>query len=496
MNNRRRVLLDWWGNGGGEYDLHIQIGDSLARGNSDGEGPTPTSGTVFEWNGSAIVEVTTDDLLPAVTGSPWPKHGALRYAATGRKQLYANCAVGGSEIGPYGDRWDVTGVGTLWDNAVDKVAGALLLSINSISVYISGGVNDYRGGTKPTSAEFKTAYQTIINRVLSTWNPGSIFLFEVGQSDSESLLACQYRNVVRELENENTKVYRGLSNLSAYAQGYMQPDRVHWTQDGNNQAAVQIDRHQRKSSLSKIKRNLLSRFDTELSTAHENAWLSFIDSCEANGNLTSLEYLVMLTSSTDKNRKIELLRSGIPQPDSATHSANSHVSTNGTSTFIGAGYIPSTDRINATQDDVIVGVKVKTITTAGTTTAGVFGTQAGAQFYLLQGSAGMQYRVNDGTATTYGAKQKPSDNTWIAIGRNGTTKFLMEDAVQLSSAVVASVSTPGRPMSVGARNLNFGSNDLFCAGEFECFFAARWTTLTSYANLLSDLNTLITALKA
>lgn len=479
----------------GIYDLYILLGDSLSRGNSESVGPTPTADTVFEWNGSAVVEVTTNDLAQAVTGSMWPQHGILRNTARDKKILYVNCAVGGSEIGPYGDPWSDTGVGTLWQNAVNKVAGALLIPGAVIKgVIISGGANDYRGVIKPTQAEFKTAYQSIIDRVNTEWGNPNIFLFQVGQTDSETSLSGDFRVVTRELVSENTKVNLALANLSYYAQGYMQVDRVHFTQAGNDKAGEQISRYESKSGGKRTK-NLLSRFDTELSAAHQSAWETFLSSCESNGNLSAIEHLTMFVSTTDKNRKTELIGITIPQPDSAVHTPNSHVTTNGTSTYIGVGYVPSHDYIDTDQNDILQGVKVKQTTTTAGVTACIFGGQAAAQFYLLQSASGMQYRVFDSTTTTWAAKTKPSDDTFYAIGRNGGTKFLMEEDVEVSSASVASTSSIARPTAVGARGLNFGSYDLFCAGEWECYYVLKWSAVTSYSDFLTDLRSLITSLK-
>lgn len=479
------------------YDLYIILGDSLSRGNSESVGPTPTEDTVFEWNGSAVVEVVGGDLAQAVTGSMWPQHGILRNAEGDKKILYVNCAVGGTEIGPYDDAWSDTGVGTLWQNAVNKVAGALLLyGVSVKGVIISGGANDYRNLTKPTQAEFKTAYQSIIDRINTQWGNPNIFLFQVGQTDSETSLAGDFRVVVRELVSENTKVHLALDNLSYYSQGYTQGDRVHWTQAGNNKAGEQISRYEDNSGLSKQMRNLLSRFDTELSSTHQGAWQTFLNACSTHGNLDAIEHLTMFVSTTDNNRKAELIGITIPQPDNAVHTPNSHVSTTGSPTYIGVGYVPTHDYINTDQNDILQGVKVKQTTTPAGTTACIFGGQASAQFYLLQSASGFQYRVFDSTTNTWAAKTKPDDDTFYAIGRSGNTKFLMEEDTQVDSAIVASTSSIARPMAVGARGLNFGSYDLFCAGEWECYYILKWSAVASYSDFLTDLRALITSLKS
>lgn len=480
-----------------QYDLYIMLGDSLARGNSDGDGPTPTASTVFEWNGSLLVEVTSDDLLNAVTGSMWPQHGILRNTEASKKIVYVNCAVGGSEIGPYGDPWSDTGVGTLWQNAVDKVDGIFSLpgGVSLKAVIISGGVNDYRGAVKPTKSEFKTAYQSLIDRVNLQWSTPNIFLFQVGQSGDESPLAGEFRVAAREIASENTKVNIVLDNLAYYAQGYMQSDRVHFTQAGNNKAGYQISRYENNFGLSKQLRNLLSRFDTEISESHRSAWMEFLDSCYTHGNLTAIEHLTMFVSDTDNNRKTDLIGITIPQPDNAVHTANSHVSTTGSPTYIGVGYVPAHDFINANQNDILQGVKVKQTTTSAGTTACIFGGQSASQFYLLQTASGLQYRVFDSTSTTWTGKNKPSDDTFYAIGRSGGTKFLMEESTQVSSASVVSTTSIARPMAVGARGLNFGSYDLFCAGEWECYYILKWGSVTSYSDFLTDLRALINSLK-
>lgn len=486
--------------GAAPYHVYILIGDSLARGNSDGEGPTPTANTVFEWDGSTLVQVTTNDLVLSETGSPWPQFGALRHTATRARQVFVNSGRGGSTISDkdqLGRIWSATGPGSLWQDAVDKAAGALALPGAILKgVIISGGVNDYRESVKPTAAEFKTFYQDLINRVVAAWAPPEILLMQVARSANESPLAGEMRAKVLELQTENATVFVAANILSYYAQNYLQVDGVHFTQTGNNKAGYQISRHLDNAALSKRMRNLLSRFDTALSAAHQAAWQTFIDACSTHGNLTAIESLQVFVATTDLNRKTELMGIGIPQPDSATHTPNSHVATDGVATFIGAGYVPSHDFINTNSDDILMGVKVKQTTTAAGTTACLFGGQASSQFYLLQNSSGLSYRVFDSTNRVWTAKTKPSDNTYYAIGRNGTTKFLMENATQVDSLVAATTTQIARPMAVGARGNNFGSYDLFLAGEWECFFVLKWSAVTSYADFIADMNTLLAALKA
>lgn len=488
--------------GASGFDVYIRLGDSIFRGNSTPPipGPTPLAGTMFEWDGNELIEITTNDLADASGGSPWPSYCISRNAITGRIQVVVNCAQGGSTITPYEDSgriWSATGPGSLRQQAIDKVG--ILLSLPGarlINVGTSGGVNDFREPVKPTAAEFKTWYQDLIDWVNTQWNNPTIYIAQIVSSGNESQLACDMRKKILELESENANVYLALNTLGYLSQGYGSVDLVHFIQDGNNKAGEQMAYYDTLTTRTKRMRSLLSKFDTPISAEHEESWQTFFDDCELHGNLDALEFLQIYVSTTDKNRRVEFMNIGIPQADAAAHTPNSHVATNGIATFIGAGYIPATDRINATQDDIFFCVKVKTITTPGTTTAGVFGTQASAQFYLLQGSAGLQYRVNDGTATIWNGKQKPSDNTFIGIGRSGTTKFLMEDAVQVHSAVAASTSTPGRPVSIGARNLNFGSNDLFCAGEFEVSAALCWSLVSDYGQFLTDLEAHLTRLKA
>ena len=68
LNNDSNTTASW-------QQLFVIFGNSLARGRSEANGPTPKANTVFEWADTTLVRIGSKDLLAADQGSPWPQFG-------------------------------------------------------------------------------------------------------------------------------------------------------------------------------------------------------------------------------------------------------------------------------------------------------------------------------------------------------------------------------------------------------------------------------------
>ena len=492
-----------YSSGGGEYDIFWVLGDSLSRGASDGGlvGPTPTSGTVYEYHNNSLVEITNSDLADALDGSPWPQFGIDYNARSGRKVLFCNSAIGGSTItdkDASGKIWIETGEGSLWQGALDELDGITEVEGGGSfkGVIISGGVNDYRQAVKPTAAEFKSDYQDLIDRVKSRVGSSvPIYLFQVAAvGTAEATLFYEMRKVILELVSENSNVHLAFNPLGFAAQAYHAADNIHFIQDGNNVAGKQIDRYIANNAYSKTIRAALSLFDTELTEAEESLWITFLESCISNGNINALDTLQVYVASAERNTQNDIMQLTMRGVDAATFTQYAHLATDGSSTYVRTGHRPTTGRYSL-QEDVIVGAKTGTFSTSAGTTAYLFGAFTTSGIMIFQNTSGLNYRVNDATAGFWNGETQFASNTTYAIGRNGGTRFLMKNKTQVHSAAVASSAPTGRDIAIGCRANGSSSFDNFSQTEVEYFFSARWTTL-DYDALIDDLETLVAGLKA
>lgn len=168
---------------GSNQQAFLIIGDSIARGTSNGDGPTPAAGTVYEYINS-VVQVGSTDLNNAVTGSQWPKFGIDYNAATGFKPVFINRAEGGSEFSPNGDtnNWSTSGnrygiAQTAAENCLSAMGVTQLRAI-----FIVLGVNDARGSVD--LAQIQLDVDSLFNRLQIDYPGTPVYMVNVGRTES------------------------------------------------------------------------------------------------------------------------------------------------------------------------------------------------------------------------------------------------------------------------------------------------------------------------
>lgn len=215
------------------------MGDSIALGSTTtGKGTTPAANTVFEYNGTSIVSVGSNDLSTSSTGSQYPQLGIDYYNATGKKLCYINTAVGGAEYSPNGDtnNWSTSGVN--YTSAKTKITnglGALGLTKLKFIVVILG-INDARGSITLTTVQ--SDVDSFYSR-LNTDFPGiPKYLVQIGRS--ETAISNTRIDAVRGYINTNISTYADCHlafDLRTYAQSfpsYYGPDNLHLNITGCN----------------------------------------------------------------------------------------------------------------------------------------------------------------------------------------------------------------------------------------------------------------------
>lgn len=229
--------------GDGEQ-LFVIIGNSIARGTSAGEGPTPSAGTVFEWNGSAVVEVSNDDLIAAATGSQWPKMGIDYNTATGYKPVFSNSGVGGADFSNPGDNSYWATGGTLYPAMKTKVNNALteLSLTRPRGIFVILGINDARGSQDLVDVE--AAITDVFDKLEADWPDTRIYVVNIGREAAGS--ATARINAIRGyLANEVTARENVVFafDLRIYADdipSYYAVDNLHLTQTGNDALGAEL----------------------------------------------------------------------------------------------------------------------------------------------------------------------------------------------------------------------------------------------------------------
>lgn len=228
---------------GSNQQAFLIIGDSIARGTSNGVGPTPSAGTVYEYFGS-VIEVGSDDLEEAVTGSQWPKFGIDYNAATGFKPVFINKAEGGSEFSPYLDNNNWSTSGTRYALAQTAAANCLAaLGVTQLrAIFIVLGVNDARGTSSLTQIQLDV--DSLFNRLQDNYPGTPVYMVNVGRTESaiSNARIDAVRSYITSAVNGNA-LFKMAFDLRDYANDnpeYYGADNLHLNQTGYDALGAEL----------------------------------------------------------------------------------------------------------------------------------------------------------------------------------------------------------------------------------------------------------------
>lgn len=165
------------------------IGDSIAQGRAEGPGPTPDTGTVFEWIDSVtdnMVEVGASDLTEAVDGSPWPRFAIDYYNATGKKPALINQGFGGSTFAADGvdvNDWSTTGSRY---NPTKVTANSCLAALGVTQlrgIIMILGINDARGDVPLVDVE--AAIDSLFSRLQTDFPDTPTYVVNIGRHEGD-----------------------------------------------------------------------------------------------------------------------------------------------------------------------------------------------------------------------------------------------------------------------------------------------------------------------
>jgi hypothetical protein len=196
---KKQKLLEWWLSSGGssgpaldtaantngsDQQVWWLIGDSLPQtAPSLEKGPEPAiANTVYEWNGTSIAAITTNDLTGTTNGSFAPKFGWDIYKRTSKKIVFCRSTVGGSEVHNNGDATDNwSTAGNLYGEAKTKLAAALAANTTTVprAIIFSLGINDVRNVSTDTT-EITAGFESLFSRLNTDFPDIPIFIWLPG----------------------------------------------------------------------------------------------------------------------------------------------------------------------------------------------------------------------------------------------------------------------------------------------------------------------------
>lgn len=220
--------------------LFVIVGNSIARGRSEANGPTPKARTVYEWNGAKLVTIGSRDLLEASQGSAWPQFGIDYNKNFSTKVVFCNTAVSGSYFSPTtgdeGNNWSTTGL--RYTEMITSVKEALAnLSVQKPrGIFVELGINDAR--SKTDLSTIKLDVTSLFNRLETDFPDVRIYITNVGRHET-AISAPRIDSIRNFIETEVSAREDILMayDLRIFANDFPQyysDDGVHLTQPGNN----------------------------------------------------------------------------------------------------------------------------------------------------------------------------------------------------------------------------------------------------------------------
>jgi hypothetical protein len=471
------------------------IGDSTGAGRTTGGevGPTASAGILYEYNGVDLTQLTTAEVSTANTGSPWKQFGITYNSNFGNKVVLIAKGSAGSNFYPDGDNNNWYTSGDLYTPAKTAANDCLaFLGITKLKgVFVMLGVNDVRAAT--TIANIQTGIDSFMTRIQADFPDTPILMILPGTTEvtGNSLLLSQTRDYLIQKAKDNTNVYVVAAGASLRYGGYFDTDTLHYNQNGNNEIGKMFVRWYNNSSYTnKWVRAVISNHFDDLSTNRKNLISTFVTNQINNGNYWKLEHLSVHKTTIEANLGIDWSFMGqVQKSGSPVFTANNNVASDGSSNHILPTTNASVQKIRASQNDGILGQKLKTrVTASGVAAVFYGGGNATASVTVQQTTTNVAYRYNDNTITTM-ADASFDNDTLYSVARNGGTKYLIKNTAVAASAVVASTGETAILTVLGALNNN-GTIQLRFAGEYEYTFMAKYSDF-DLASFYSDIETLI-----
>lgn len=500
-----------------KHDVIWTMGDSINRGNSTAVGPTPTYGTVKQWDNSSknLRIITNTDLLEPVAagaiGSQWPSFGIRYNFETKRIPVFVNCGVGGSAFfnSTPGFSWYTND--TLFANALQKVRNCISFMGKTAPdhVIIGSGYNDSVQGQSVTLAHITS----LVDRILAAF-PGVKIWFTLPYSLSATI--GTYANLtilfqIRKWLKGLTFTYPTVGICGDHSilwawRDCFQVDDVHLNSDGN---AFLGDKSARGLTFGnqyhKYTKGLVSTMYWRISGARIVMIDKFVRDLESAGYLDQIDSLLIPANAGDDTDGVGWKNCVQDWAFLANHIPADLLNF---SDYTTTGYYPDgladAERISSTpitltadkanlSNDFGVGIFLDTNAVSAGTAAAPFGIResaAGGIVLIRQNAAGnIGVFAGSTTETTDATENRFADSSDYWLARSSGNQLLIKNGVTVKTeAVAAAALNPGaniRGFSLGNYNNN-GTIQLRWAGGVKAKIFFKYTTVN-----VSTLRTII-----
>lgn len=507
-------IADQFTNALGEQGILI-VADSTGGYATDSTyGPTPTAGTVKEYKQAddTIINVGATDLLDTGNGgtgygSMWPKMGIDYNAGSSRIPVFVDCHSFDSNLLWATDatnKWlyDATSYfkGDLYDSMKIKADAALLkIGVQKYkAIFVMLTVNDI-GDNLFTAAQINGAYSKLIE-YLQTDYPGSpIYLvapsvIDAGTTTQTALAADVRWHTIKTVP----ETYSGVECIyyAQYAVACNLQTGAHWSSVMNNYMGASFAAYLLDTETDVYIKRVTNHFAIPLTSAHKLAWKTALTTLQSEGFLQVCNFLKLDVCTESINERFNI--TGITQPtylegNAYTFTANDSIRTGngGATSWQSIMFVPSLHTKYGDANNQWVGTKIKQNYTASNVAQTLFASgTAGWRINGIGTADNYQWNASDATNTQNGRVTRFPNDTWHTVERpdSATKNFLRNSTIDHTAAVGGAILNTGR-MTRGGGLAGSLSNT-----EFEGFFAAA-TAGINKANVLTALNTLITALK-
>jgi hypothetical protein len=461
------------------------VGDS----NADGRGvtiPTVSAGVLYLFNGTSFDEITTQTVANAGDyGSIWQQFATDYNSDTGYKVNIVNGASGGAEFYPNGDNNNWYTSGDLYSAFTTKLDAAL--TARSIqkprAIFINCGINDVRGSI--STSNIRTGVSSLVSRLKSDY-PGTPILFiQIGRSETSAITEnlIEARKVIVDQCESDADCYIAGSALGIIGAGQYNVDNLHYSTTGCNSIGSQVARWFKNSAYTnKWVRAIISCHFDELSTTRKNLINSKIGGIYTRGDYFKIAQYLNFVTTEENNCWVDFAFlgfgfTGFNEPP-ASFTANTYITTDGSSSFLTPSYINAFYNSVTGQDDFMMGIDIETFSTAGGVLSIAFGGTDGTSICYVRQTASntVQFVANDGTPST-GSGTAIADNAFVALARNGGTQYQLTETTEVASAAVASNGQCGVLSRIGNFNNNGTLGSWWSAMNVRCFMATTYSDI-------------------
>lgn len=466
-------------------------------------GDSTSNGFVFAYAGQTSVANTcfsTTDGITITTLTDSPEFCIKYNALTGYKAVIVKKGVGSSTLYPNGNNNNWYTSGDNYAPAVTAARNALTtLGLNRLKgIIVQLGINDAVNSAQALS-NVQIALTSLITRLTADFPNVPITWSQIGKNSGGASVDTRIafvRNAIKQAAIDNSNINLCGAFASMFTQsGYYNADGIHLDQLGNGFLGDMVARWFYNSSYTKWARSIISSHFDELSTARKTLIQNFITAHETEYLNVDMWYNYKTTTKDNTFFDWAFLSGGLTDLG-FSFSANSHIATNGSSTYFRAGYTPSLSSKASGQSDEFIEIKVKANSTPGSTTAYAWGsTNSGATIYngLAQSASVLDYITN----TLNSAVLTYNGETAIGVGsyfqyRNGGNEFLYKDGSQVATGATTSQTRPDGELFVGCLNqLPPGPGArFFINGQFERILLGKFSAINNISTFITDLNTL------